>query len=84
MAVMNATNARKNLYKIIEEVNDGSEPVTITNANGKNAVLISESDWKAVQETLFLLSVPGYADSIKKVREEDVKKMPVYDPDEEW
>ncbi|MEE3391826.1 MAG: type II toxin-antitoxin system Phd/YefM family antitoxin, partial [Candidatus Cryptobacteroides sp.] len=48
------------------EVNENSEPVTITNTKGKNGVLISEDDWKAIQETLYLASVPGMVDSIRE------------------
>lgn len=64
MTVINATKARENLYKLITEVNESSTPITITNNRGKNAVLLSENDWNAIQETLYLVSVPGLAESI--------------------
>ena len=64
MAAINATNARKNLYKLIKEVAESHEPVTITGKES-SAVLISEDDWRAIQETLYLLSIPGMADSIR-------------------
>ena len=63
MAILNASDARANLYKLIDQTNDSHEPVIIS---GKinNAVLISEDDWKAVKETLFLNSIPGMTESI--------------------
>ena len=52
MSVVNITNARQNLYQLVRDVNSSSEPVLIYNNNGNNAVLISENDWNAIQETL--------------------------------
>jgi antitoxin YefM len=65
MAAINATNARKNLYKLIKEVGDSHEPLTITGKDS-SAVLIAEEDWRSIQETLYLLSIPGMAESIRK------------------
>ena len=65
MAAMNATNARRNLYRLIKEVGDSHEPLTITGRDG-SAVLVGEDDWRAIQETLYLLSIPGMAESIRK------------------
>ena len=64
MTAISITQARSNLYKILADVNNNSEPITLTNSRGKNGVLISEDDWNAIQETLFLNSVPGLAESI--------------------
>ena len=64
MPTTNATNARQNLFRLIDEVNDSHEPVLITGKKG-SAVLISESDWKAIEETLYLNSIPGMAKSIQ-------------------
>ena len=69
MNVMTATKARTNLFKVMETVNESSEPVTLTNAKGKNAVLIGEDDWNAIQETIYLNTVPGMAESLLKGRE---------------
>lgn len=69
MAAMSATTARANLYKLIDQVNEDSQPLTITGQRG-NAVLISEADWQAIQETLHLKSVPGLAESIRGARAE--------------
>jgi prevent-host-death family protein len=58
-----ATNARANLYRLIDEVSDTNEPVQITGRRC-SAVLVSEEDWEALQETLYLLSIPGMRESI--------------------
>ena len=84
MTIINATNARKNLYKLIEEVNNSSTPVTITNSKGDNAVLISEEDYNALQETIYLYSIPGLVESILDADKQDSKKMKKYNPTEEW
>ena len=49
MTSISVTKARQSIYKILNDVNENSEPITITNTNGKNAVIISEDDWKAIQ-----------------------------------
>lgn len=69
MTAVSATTARSNLYRLIDQVNDESQPLTITGQRG-NAVLIGEADWQAIQETLFLESVPGFAESIRQARAE--------------
>jgi antitoxin YefM len=63
MTSMTATAARKQLYKLLDEVSDSHEPVQITGKRG-NAVLVGEDDWRAVQETLYLVSIPGMRESI--------------------
>ncbi len=63
MASISATEARKRLYALIDEVGDSHEPVQITGKRG-NAVLLSEADWNAIQETLHLVSIPGMRQSI--------------------
>jgi len=65
MSAVNATNARKNLYRLIREVSESHEPVTIKGKD-RSAVLVGEDDWRAIQETLYLLSIPGMAASIRK------------------
>lgn len=65
MDTMNATNARKNLYRLIEELSKSHEPIHISSKKG-SAVLIAEEDWKSIQETLYLLSIPGMRESIKE------------------
>ena len=63
MTTMSATEARKQLYKLLDDVSQSHEPVQITGKRG-NAVLVSEDDWRAVQETLYLVSIPGMRESI--------------------
>ena len=64
MTAISATKARDNIYQLISDVNANCQPITITNNKGRNAVLIGEDDWKAIEETLFLMSIPGMAESI--------------------
>ncbi|WP_319548294.1 type II toxin-antitoxin system Phd/YefM family antitoxin [Desulfogranum marinum] len=63
MNILNATEARSKLYRLIDETAETHEPIVITGK--KNAVLISEEDWNAITETMHLLSVPGMRESIK-------------------
>ena len=65
MDTVNVTTARKNLYRLIEDLINSHEPLQITSKNG-SAVLIAEEDWKSIQETLYLLSIPGMRESIKE------------------
>lgn len=65
MQTLSASNARTNLYRLIDETASSHEPVTITGKRN-NAVLISAEDWAAIQETLFLLSVPNMRESIRE------------------
>jgi antitoxin YefM len=59
------TRARQDLYRLLDEVSAGSEPVQITGPRS-DAVLVSASDWEAIQETLYLLSVPGLREDLKE------------------
>ena len=63
MSTINITNARKDLYKLVENVNKYSDPALIVGKTG-NAVLISEDDFRALQETIFLNNISGMAESI--------------------
>ena len=56
MKTITATKARENLYRLMDEVAVTSEPVQITGRRA-GAVLLSETDWRAIQETLYLLSL---------------------------
>jgi len=64
MTTITVTEARKNMYRLVESVSVSHVPVQISGKNN-NAVLISEEDWNAIQETLFLVSIPGMRDSIR-------------------
>jgi prevent-host-death family protein len=63
MKTITATAARSDLYKVIDSALSDHEPVQITGKRG-NAVLVAEDDWRAIQETLHLVSIPGMRDSI--------------------
>jgi prevent-host-death family protein len=65
MTTLSASEARKRLYNLVDEVKDSHEPVQIVGKRS-SAVLISEEDWKAIEETLYLASIPGMRESIKK------------------
>jgi len=78
MNSMNASDARDKLYRLLDETAVAHEPVLITGPRA-NAVLIGEEDWNAIQETLYLLSVPGMRESIREGMEtsvEDCEKEP--------
>jgi len=65
MKTITATEARKSLYRLLDEVKESSEPVQISGRRS-NAVLLSEDDWRALQETVYLLSIPGMRESIRE------------------
>ncbi|SPT53186.1 Antitoxin YefM [Actinomyces bovis] len=71
MVAVSVTSARANLYRLIDQVNEDAQPLTITGQRG-NAVLVGEDDWRAIQETLFLVSIPGMTESIRTARAEGV------------
>lgn len=63
MANITATEARRQLYRLVDQVQQSHEPIQITGKRG-NAVLVGEDDWLAVQETLHLVAIPGMRESI--------------------
>lgn len=73
MESMNITKARKNLYKLADDVNKSHIPVLLTGKKN-NVVIISAEDWRAIEETIYLNSIPGLADSIKQAREEPLSE----------
>ena len=64
MTILTASEARANLYRLIDQTAESHQPIFISGKR-TGAVLLSEEDWTAIQETLFLLSVPGMRESIK-------------------
>ena len=64
MTILNATEARARLYNLIDEAAETHQPIVITGKR-HNAILLSEEDWSAINETIYLLSVPGMRESIK-------------------
>ena len=72
MKTISVSQARANLYKLLEEAGESHEPLTITGKKG-NAVLVAEEDWRAIQETLYLISIPGMRESIREGLETPVE-----------
>jgi antitoxin YefM len=60
-----ATEARTKLYRLIDQTTQSHEPIVITGKRG-NAVLVSEDDWRSIQETIYLLNIPGMRESIRE------------------
>jgi prevent-host-death family protein len=73
MHTLTASEARANLYRLIDEAVESHEPIIISGKRS-NAVLLSAEDWSAIQETLYLLAVPGMRESIKKGMAEPLAK----------
>ncbi len=68
-----ASEARAGLYRLIDQTAESHQPIWISGKRS-SAVLISADDWLSIQETLYLLSVPGMRDSIKKGMAEPLAK----------
>ena len=73
MKVITATSARANLFGLIDQVAEENEEVMITTKR-KNVVMISEEDWRSIQETLYLSSIPGMVESIKEAANEPLEE----------
>ena len=73
MKTITVTKAREQLYRLLNEAAESHEPVQITGKRA-NAVLVSEDDWRAIQETLYLLSIPGMRESIREGLETPVNE----------
>lgn len=71
MSTITASEARARLFRLIDEAAESHQPLLITGKRNK-AVLIAEEDWEAIQETLYLLSVPGMRESIREGMAEPV------------
>jgi prevent-host-death family protein len=70
MKILNASEARANLFSLVEQVNKDHLPRFITSRQG-DAVLLSKSDWESIQETLYLQSIPNLVESIRSAEQED-------------
>lgn len=70
MTSITATAARKDIYNLIDRVNEDCKPVAITNTRGKGAVLVGEDDWASIEETLYIMGVPGMAEKLLAARDE--------------
>lgn len=73
MQSVSISKARSNLYRLVDETSSSHRPITIKGKHG-NAILISEDDWNALQETLYLLSIPGMRESIREGLETPVSE----------
>jgi antitoxin YefM len=76
MISLPVTKARSKLYQLLDEAADSHEPIQITGKRS-NAILVSEDDWRSIQETLYLLSIPGMRDSIQKGMAEPLSKTSI-------
>lgn len=83
METVNIQTARNNLNDLVDSVINYSKPVALINDKGESVVIISAGDWEAIQETLYLNSVPGMAQSIL-AEDEPIEEREIFDPDEEW
>ncbi|MHA7816171.1 MAG: type II toxin-antitoxin system Phd/YefM family antitoxin [Pseudohaliea sp.] len=73
MTDISATEARSKLYRLIDEAAESHQPIVISGKRN-SAVLVGEEDWAAIQETLFLLSVPGMRESLREGLETPVEE----------
>lgn len=78
--LINTTQARANLYRLIDEVVTSHSPVVITGKQ-HNAVLVSQEDWESLQETLYLVSIPGMRKSIQDGLQASIDE---FDEDLDW
>jgi antitoxin YefM len=69
-----ASNARTELFSLLTGINSDHEPVLITSKNG-NGVLVAEEDWRGIEETMYLLSVPGMRETLLEAKAEPLKEM---------
>lgn len=73
MTSLPVTKARSRLYQLLDEAAEHHEPIQITGKRA-NGVLISEEDWRSIQETLHLLAIPGMRESMRRGMREPLKK----------
>lgn len=71
MKTINITKARENIFSLVDEVGSTHEPITIISKKN-NVILIDESDWNSLQETLYLQSIPGMVESIREGEKEPI------------
>ena len=83
MTVTNISLLRKNLFGSIDNVIEYNDPITVSTKSG-NAVIISESEYRAMLETIYLVSQKGFLEKIKEGEKEDISNMSTYNPNEEW
>ncbi|MFD3706714.1 type II toxin-antitoxin system Phd/YefM family antitoxin [Nocardia sp. NPDC058658] len=84
MTALPISNARQNLFKLVKQVNDDHDTVTVVTKSGENAVLVSEADWNSIQETLYVLSTHGgvrLLESARDARDGKFEARELIDPD---
>jgi antitoxin YefM len=72
MKTIPVSKARADLYKLLDQATESHEPIQISGKRG-NAILVSEEDWRSIQETLYLLAIPGMRESIREGMETPVE-----------
>ena len=72
MKTLTASEARANLYRLLDQTSETHQPITISGKRN-SAVLVSSEDWESIQETLYLLTVPGMRESIKQGMEKPIE-----------
>ena len=72
MDTLTASEARANLYRLLDQTSETHQPITISGKRN-SAVLVSSEDWESIQETLYLLTVPGMRESIKEGMAEPIE-----------
>ena len=83
MSIINTSTLRKNLFSSLETVVEYNDAITVNTKKG-NAVIISEEEYNAMRETIYLSSQKGLVEKIKESESEDISSMKVYNPNEEW
>ena len=83
MAITNISVLRKNLFSSIDNVIEFNDSITVSTKKG-NAVIISEAEYNAMLETIYLVSQKGLVEKIKEGEKEDIASMPTYNPNEKW
>lgn len=83
MGITNISVLRKNLFSSIDNVIEYNDPITVSTKKG-NAVIISESEYNAMLETIYLVSQKGLVEKIKEGEKEDIESMSTFNPNEEW
>ena len=71
--LVTASEARADLYRLIDQTAESHQPILISGKR-RSAILVSADDWQAIQETLYLLAIPGMRESIKKSMAEPLAK----------
>ena len=82
--IINIKEAQANLYQLVSDVNECFNPINIINSKGKNAILLSERDWRTIEETIYLNSIPDFINSIEEARKENKKHNTTYVKGEKW